>query len=187
MVTFRNWFRRRFSAKYRLAYTAAAEHYTAALAYLIVRVKPEMISRSAVPFRGVILYHSMEELEHKGVCYDLFNHYSGSYLTRIAAFIHLSLDLVVKIFMRYKFLLSQDGIWDRTHRKKTMEFLIGTGGIMRLMAGRILSYFKPRFHPWMYDDRQGVRDKFTGVMREAGIEDFLTAGPRIAAERERFA
>jgi len=172
MVDFRHWFRKRFNAKFRLAFTAAAEHYTAALAFLIVHVKPEVIARSNLPYRGVILYHSMEELEHKGVCFDLFKHFSGSYLIRVIAFLYLSLDLFLKVYKRFRYLLIKDGIWNANHKRQTIKFLLGKQGLLRLTFLRIMSYLLPSFHPWRYDDRIALRKNFQDVMHESGIADF---------------
>jgi predicted metal-dependent hydrolase len=175
MLGFRNWFRKRFRPKFRLAFTAAAEHYTASLAFLFVHVRPELITNSASPFREILLYHSIEELEHKAVCFDLFKHYSGNYLTYLLGFVYLSFDLFRKISKRFRYLLSKDHKWDKAHRKMLRKFLLGKGGLIRLSIKRILSYIRPGFHPWENDDRGNIRKKFSAIMETSGIQDFKMA------------
>jgi uncharacterized protein len=172
MKKFRDRFRKRHSPKYRLAFTAAAEHYTASLAHMFIHVVPKILTNSKLPYRAVLLYHAMEELEHKSVCFDLFRHFSGNYFMRFFAFIHLSFDLFGKVSIRLRYLLKKDGIWDRRIKQLAKQFFFGKQGIVRMFFPRIISYISPWFHPWKYDDRRLVDERFKQIRLEAEIADF---------------
>jgi len=172
MKDFRNQFRKQHSPEYRLAYTSAAEHYTASLAHLFINVIPEVLTDSEMPYKAVLLYHAMEELEHKSVCFDLFQHFSGNYFIRFFAFLHLSYDLFKKVSVRLRYLLEKDGIWDKKHKQLTNQFFFGKQGIVKKFFPRIISYLSPSFHPWKNDDRTLVDGKFGKIRNEAGITDF---------------
>ncbi len=172
MKEFRERFRKRRSPEYRLAFTAAAEHYTASLAHLFIHVVPKILTNTELPYRAVLLYHAMEELEHKSVCFDMFRHFSGNYFMRFFAFIHLSIDLFRKVSIRLRYLLKKDGIWDNKYRQLTRQFFFGKQGIVRKFFPRIISYISPWFHPWKYDDRKLVDEKFKQIRIESGIADF---------------
>jgi predicted metal-dependent hydrolase len=67
----------------QLAITAALEHYTATLAEVLLS-DPEaraMIDDDEV--RAMLLWHALEESEHKAVAFDVFQAVSGSYLIRV--------------------------------------------------------------------------------------------------------
>lgn len=169
---FRDRFRKRRSPKYRIAFTAAAEHYTASLAHMFIHVFPKLLTDSKLPYRSVLLYHAMEELEHKSVCFDLFMHFSGNYFTRFFAFLHLSFDLFRRVSDRLQYLLKKDGLWDKKYRKLARQFFFGKQGIVRKFSPRIISYLSPWFHPWKNDDRGLVDENFRQIRIEAGIADF---------------
>ncbi|CAN5574813.1 metal-dependent hydrolase [soil metagenome] len=66
----------------QLAITAALEHYTATLAYVLLS-DPEaraMIDTDEV--RSLLLWHALEESEHKSVAFDVFEEVSGSHRVR---------------------------------------------------------------------------------------------------------
>jgi predicted metal-dependent hydrolase len=172
MKEFRDRFRKRHSPKYRLAFTAAAEHYTASLAHMFIHVLPKLLTNSKLPYRSVLLYHAMEELEHKSVCFDLFQHFSGNYFIRFFAFLHLSYDLFRRVSDRLRYLLKKDGLWDKKYKQLTKQFFFGKQGIVKKFSPRIISYLNPWFHPWKNDDRGLVDEYFRQIRIEAGIADF---------------
>ena len=113
--SFRRWLRRRFSVSTRLGMTAAAEHYTATLAYLLLRSRSSLLPGMTGPFQALLLYHAMEEVEHKAVCYDLYQAVSGSYVRRVLTFLFITLDLWANVYVRNRYLLWVDGLDDREH------------------------------------------------------------------------
>ncbi|MDY6871752.1 MAG: metal-dependent hydrolase [Actinomycetota bacterium] len=73
----------RFSPEMRLAVTAALEHYTATFAEIILTNDEvqELIGDTEV--RPILLWHALEESEHKAVAYDVFKTVGGSERTRV--------------------------------------------------------------------------------------------------------
>ncbi|MEJ2250996.1 MAG: metal-dependent hydrolase [Candidatus Lokiarchaeota archaeon] len=169
----RIWFRKHTPAILRLALTAAAEHYTASLTFLFTHVKPRILTDSMKSFRGLLLYHAMEELEHKSVCYDLYQSLSGNYIGRLFGLLYVTFELALGIYIRFRYLLKMDGIWDRQHRRSFRKYLIGKGGVIRGLLFKIKSYIKPYFHPWQTDGRELINQKFQRDQKELGIEPFI--------------
>ena len=64
-----------------LAETAAAEHLTATMAEIVLR-NPDLAVEAAM---GVILWHALEECEHKAVAFDVYRAIGGSERERIRA------------------------------------------------------------------------------------------------------
>jgi uncharacterized protein len=170
--SFRRWLRRRFSVSTRLAMTAAAEHYTATLAYLLLHGGTSLLPGMRRPFQALLLYHAMEEVEHKAVCYDLYQALSGSYLRRVLTFLFITLDLWVNVHTRNRYLLWVDGLEDREHRRRNRAFYWGSPGLIRTMLPRLRDYFRPSFHPWQTDERAEIERTFGALRRELGIPAF---------------
>ena len=78
----RHWSRKHLSPLVRLSMTAASEHFTASIASIFLYQRPDLLENASEPFRSLLLYHALEEVEHKAVCYDLYNHPGGGYWLR---------------------------------------------------------------------------------------------------------
>ncbi|ULE32164.1 metal-dependent hydrolase [Mycobacterium sp. IDR2000157661] len=74
---------KRFSPEMRLAVTAALEHFTATFAEIILTSDEaqELIGDTEV--RPLLLWHALEESEHKAVAFDVFQTVGGSERTRV--------------------------------------------------------------------------------------------------------
>ena len=155
-----------------MAITAAAEHYTASIAFLFTHLKPDLLIRLPIQFRGLLLYHAMEELEHKSVCFDLFQNLSGSYIIQLFSFIFVTLDLIVNVYSRIRYLLKMDGIFDFKHRLKLCKFLFGKQGIATGLISKIKKFINPNFHPWKSDERKQVNKIFQKIQSELNIQPF---------------
>ena len=166
------WFRKHISAEWRLSITAAAEHYTASLAYLFTHVNQDLLMRGDAPFNSLLLYHAMEEIEHKSVCFDLSQMLSRSYLLRIIGFIFTTLDLAISIYMRMRYLLEKDGLWGWKYRVKVWKYFLGRSGLLKGLFPRIIQYLRPSFHPWMTDERKGIEFFFGNLFTKYQIEPF---------------
>ncbi|AUM13537.1 metal-dependent hydrolase [Ketobacter alkanivorans] len=158
------WSRKNLSALSRLAMTSASEHFTASLAHLFIYHRPDLVEKAGTPFRELLVYHALEEVEHKAVCYDLYQEANGGYFMRVSAMVFVTMDLLVRLRNRMRYLLEQDGLWDAKHRKATRELLWGRDGIMRALAPFLLQYFRPNFHPWETDERHDLLEKFSAEL-----------------------
>lgn len=154
------WSKKHLKPIWRLAMTAASEHFTASLAHLFIYKRPDFIEQAASPFRELLVYHAMEEVEHKAVCYDLYNEAKGGYFLRIAGMVFVTFDLLIRLRNRQEYLLKKDGQWTPENRKKARDLLWGKDGIMRVLAPYLLQYFRPDFHPWETDERRDLIAKY---------------------------
>lgn len=154
------WSKKNLSPLTRLAMTAASEHFTASLAHLFIYHRPDLIEKAGSPFRELLVYHALEEVEHKAVCYDLYQEANGGYWMRISAMVFVTLDLLVRLRNRMHYLLGKDGLWDVEHRRAVRSLLWGKDGIMRALAPFLMQYFRPGFHPWETDERRDLLEKF---------------------------
>src|SRR5436305_10779985 len=88
------WRERIQSEKFNLAVTAALEHYTATLAETILS-DPE--ARAEVGHEGVrhlLMWHALEEAEHKAVAFDVYKAVGGTERMRQAAMVVVHLNFI---------------------------------------------------------------------------------------------
>ncbi len=74
---------KRFSPAMRLSVTAALEHYTATFAEIILTSDEAQKLIGDTEVRPILLWHALEESEHKAVAFDVFQTIGGSERTRV--------------------------------------------------------------------------------------------------------
>ena len=141
-----------------LAVTMALEHYTAMMAAEFL-ANPQHFADSDPEVRDMWRWHAGEEIEHKGVACDTWNHatkdWSDGKRWRVRSIVMLS---VTVRFFKNRWadslaLLKQDGITGWKARWGLFKYLTVSPGAVRRIFPAWLAYFKPGFHPWDHDDR----------------------------------
>ena len=169
---FRTWARTHLDKMTRLSITIGAEQYTASMTKLFACDQPDLVFASAPLFQKIFLYHTMEELEHKSVCYDLYLKYHGGYLRRMLGMGFITYYIWTNVLRRHRYLLRRDGLWDRRHRHEYWMFYFGSNGILRALMPRLLEYARPSFHPWQSDERALFEETFGSRRKELQIPGF---------------
>ncbi|MCP9223743.1 metal-dependent hydrolase [Erythrobacter sp. LQ02-29] len=141
-----------------LAVTMALEHYTAMMAHEFL-ANPQHFADSDEEVRAMWQWHAVEEIEHKGVAFDTWNHatrdWSGWRRWRVRSLVML---MVTGRFFKNRWidtmdLLAQDGITGWRAKSGLLKYLLVKPGVIRRIFPAWLAYFKPGFHPWDHDDR----------------------------------
>ena len=134
--------------KLRLAMTAAAEHFTGVIAEQIA-FHPGFLRGVTDPqIKQLILWHAMEETEHRAVAFDLYKHTNGDYLTRALGMGIISAGIAPVVLVGMLSCLRQTG--QLTNRKAWAEFLVdywGPKGFFTQAVPELMKYFKADFHP----------------------------------------
>ncbi|PZT89936.1 MAG: hypothetical protein DI637_05405 [Citromicrobium sp.] len=154
-----------------LAATMALEHYTAMMASEFL-ANPEHFGDADPEVRAMWEWHSIEEIEHKGVAYDTWLHatreWSGWRRWKLRSLMML---IVTGRFFSHRWkdtleLLAQDGITGWKARWGLFKYLTVKPGVVRRIFPAWLAYFKPGFHPWDHDDRSLI-GKYDGDFEAA--------------------
>jgi len=145
-----------------LAVTMALEHYTAMMAAEFL-ANPKHFANADKEVRDMWRWHSAEEIEHKGVAFDTWNHatrdWTGWRRWKVRSLVMLT---VTARFFKNRWidslnLLEQDGITGWKAKWGLFKYLTVTPGIVRRIFPAWLAYFKPGFHPWDHDDRELIK------------------------------
>ena len=142
-----------------LAVTMALEHSTAMMAAEFL-AHPNHFKDADPEVRDMWRWHAAEEIEHKGVAYDTWNHATKDWTAwrrwKVRSLVMLT---VTARFFKNRWvdslnLLEQDGITGFKAKWGLFKYLTVSPGVVRRIFPAWLSYFKPGFHPWDHDDRE---------------------------------
>lgn len=142
----------------QLGITMALEHFTAIFAHEFLS-NPAPLATAGMGDPALWMWHSVEEIEHKAVAYDTWNHATREWSDFKRWWVRCLLMLrVTTRFLRNRSrdaleLMEQDGISGWRGRWKLAKYLVAKPGILRKIFPAWASYFKPGFHPWDLDDR----------------------------------
>ena len=141
-----------------LCVTVALEHFTAIFA-------KEFLTRPAAYVDGVIggpdlwLWHSVEEIEHKGIAFDTWlhatRHWSNWKRWRVRALVMFGVTVrfLHNRSVDARRIQAQDGVTGWRAMAAQLHYLFVKPGILRRIFPAWLDYFRPGFHPWDHDDR----------------------------------
>lgn len=142
----------------QLAATMALEHFTATFAHALL-ADPDILQGSPESLGRLWRWHSIEEIEHKGVAYDVFLHatrdLSRARRGRIRrwAMLLTTLHFMQTVRETTLMLLRQDGLKGLRARFGLFSWLWLKPGLYRRLVGDYVIFFRPGFHPWQIDDR----------------------------------
>ena len=134
--------------KTRLAFTVAAEHVTAIMGSYIIN-HPEFLDNMEQPFKDLLLWHAVEEVEHKAVAFDVYMECEGDvkYLQKITK---ISTRLLhYRLFRNMLVLAFGTKHWTSFRDfKNCMKWMFGKDGMWRALRKPYKDFFTEGFHPW---------------------------------------
>ena len=134
------------SLKWRLAYTAGFETMTIGVTEWLINDRKRLFSDADPNVASFILWHMVEETEHKNVAIDLYNHlYGDHYLSRLRGLLAASLHVVKYSRLAYIRMLKKDGLWTNW-RSRTKLWRMAARFLVRV-APAMLRSLKPNYHP----------------------------------------
>jgi uncharacterized protein len=145
-----------------VAATMALEHFTAILAHELLK-NPGHLAGADPEAADLWRWHSVEEIEHKGVAYDTWLYATRNWPRwkrwKVKAKVML---LVTRNFLVDRTagsleLMRQDGVTGIRAWGLLLWYLWVRPGMFRKIASAWLKFFLPRFHPWNEDDRYLLR------------------------------
>ncbi|MGB1580917.1 MAG: metal-dependent hydrolase [Nevskiales bacterium] len=145
---------------FQLAFTVALEHYTAIISYDTISSR-ERQDKFSVETRHFMLWHMMEELEHKAVAYDVYKEQVGNYLVRTGTMAPIAIGLFPVLAAIQLYILKVDGqltlknLWKY---RKGIASIYGPRGLMSRITPAVLDYFRPGFHPDDHDSQAMLQD-----------------------------
>ena len=105
------------SLRARMAYTAGFEAMTLGITHWLVDYRQPLFGGADSRVASFVLWHFVEECEHKCVAHDVYEALYGrglsAYFTRVVGVLHGSLDVMWYSMRGYRAILKHEGLWFR--------------------------------------------------------------------------
>jgi len=137
----------RFLSRF-LAFTAGGEHVTAFMGEDFL-ARPGMWSKNSdLNLDALWKWHAAEEVEHKAICFDVYQEISGKRWRRCLALFLISLPTLFAITALQFYFLGKDRLLLKSATwKNYARFMFGKGGYMRNLVKEYYRYIQKDFHP----------------------------------------
>jgi len=152
-----------------LASTVAVEHFTASFGESFLQGK--LVKNVEGPLGDLWRWHSLEELEHKSVAFDVYRQIGGDNKMRTTV-MRLSMMILFWDVMKVaiKILRHDQQLWKWKTVKSMAKFLFSKQGFIRIHVPAYKAFFRDDFHPWDIDNRpllEHWQEKLAPVMAAA--------------------
>jgi uncharacterized protein len=138
--------------KVQLAITAALEHYTATLAETLLTDERARALLGETEVRSMLLWHALEESEHKAVAFDVFQTVVGDERLRIRAMRFINVAFLGDvIFQTVLSLLADRAAYNPRRLLRSLLELRHSPFLSRDVVRRIRDYNRIGFHPDDHD------------------------------------
>lgn len=143
-----NWLTRHLPPRFNLAVTAAIEHYTAVIAETLLTDPRAQDLLGENEVRSTLLWHALEESEHRAVAFDVYRTVGGTEHLRIWAMRLTTADFVIGALINILASLARDPAAYNPRRLFTsIAALRHSPFARREVVARIRAYNRPGFHP----------------------------------------
>ncbi|RMI33682.1 metal-dependent hydrolase [Nocardia stercoris] len=141
-------YERRLSPLTCLAFTAALEHFTAIFAETLLGDERAQALLGTTEVRSMLLWHAIEESEHRSVAFDVYRAVGGSERRRIAAMraimVLFTSSLVIHTFVS---LLGDRAAYNPIRLGRSLAALRHSPFLSPKVLRRVGSYNRRGFHP----------------------------------------
>lgn len=147
---------KRMPPKLRLAYTAALEHYTATIAEALLTKPAAQALLGETEVRSVLLWHALEESEHKAVAFDAYRAVGGTERMRVWGFRIMTVGLLglVVIATVLSMLLTDRSTYHPLRTLRSIARLRHSPFLERDVIEHLRAYSRPGFHPDDFDSTE---------------------------------
>ena len=131
-----------------LAMTAALEHYTAALAETLLTDERAQALLGTTEVRSMLLWHALEESEHKAVAFDVYRAAGGSEKLRIRVMRMVTFGFLVRVVLFTIMSMAGDrSAYNPVRLVRSLLALRHSPFLSREVVQRIRAYNVVGFHP----------------------------------------
>jgi len=143
------------SLAFNLAYAEGFECMALAVGRMLIANREFLFGESESGVASLVLWHFVEEIEHKNVTYDVFNHLHGNYFRRV----HGVLFALTHIFLLtrggYQALLKADGLWNNLRSRLALAWVLVR--VFSSLTPKLLRILLPGYNPRQVRDPPWAR------------------------------
>ncbi|HVK98593.1 MAG TPA: metal-dependent hydrolase [Dongiaceae bacterium] len=167
MKTMNKWMRKYQTPAQQLAGTVCGEHITALMADFALRNPGLLLDITPDPVRTTSAWHSIEELEHKGVAFDVYDQLVGD-----RKLLQRTMRVMLVFFVGQN-ILNALQMMPRTGQITNWKMWREAYGTLRAMIrfsrADYRDFFKPDYHPWQHDCRDTLNAARQRYLNEPAV------------------
>ena len=138
------------SLAWRLAYSAGFETMTMGITEWLINDRETLFQDADPTVTSLVLWHMVEETEHKSVAYDVYQAVSGRYWLRLAGLLWGSLHVGLMSRRAYIAMLKKDGLWHDLRSRIRLWRMVGR--FFRKAGSAMLRALSRNYHPDKVED-----------------------------------
>jgi len=153
--------------KFNLAYACGFETMALCVGHWLVCDRDHLFSGSDTRVASLILWHFVEEIEHKSVAFDAYQAVYGSYFYRIYGTLFATLHVMKFSRKAYRLMLRKDGLWGNlSSRWKLVKMILR---FLSNMIPPLALACLPGHHPAKVKDPQWCRDWISAYQQDGNV------------------
>ena len=133
------------SLEFNLAYAEGFESMALAIGEMLIEDREHLFGDSESGVASLVLWHFVEEIEHKQVAFDMFEHVAGGYFRRVHGFLYATWHIFGLTRRGYQALLKEDGLWRNLRSRLALARLLAR--IFANMTPKLLRILVPGYDP----------------------------------------
>ncbi len=138
------------SLEFNLAYAEGFESMALAIGQMLIADRRFLFGDSESGVASLVLWHFVEEIEHKNVAYDVFEHLAGNYFRRIYGLLYATAHIMWRTRGGYQALLKEDGLWRDRRSRVALGLLLLR--IFAQLTPKMLRIMVPFYNPRQVKD-----------------------------------
>lgn len=143
------------SLTFNIAYAEGFEAMALTIGHMLVEDREFLFSNGTPSVSSLILWHFVEEIEHKCATYDVFKALDGRYGWRIYGLLYATIHIMARTRQGYRAMLIEDGLWFTWSSRLRLYALLAR--IFARLLPRMVRILKPSYDPREVPDPEWVR------------------------------
>ena len=133
------------SLTFNIAYAEGFEAMALTIGHMLVEDREFLFGGADPAVSSLILWHFVEEIEHKCATYDVFKALDGRYRWRIYGLLYAMIHIMARTRQGYRALLIEDGRWYTWSSRLTLYRLLAR--IFAKLIPRLARVMRPGYNP----------------------------------------
>lgn len=143
------------SFTFNIAYAEGFEAMGLTVGHMLVEDREYLMGNADPAVASLVLWHFVEEIEHKTVTFDVFKALDGRYWWRIYGLAYATTHIFFRTWQAYRQLLIEDGRWSSLKNRLTLYGLLAR--MFRKLLPRLARILKPSYDPRQVEDPSWVK------------------------------
>ncbi len=144
------------SFTFNIAYAEGFEAMGLTVGHMLVEDREYLLGNADPAVASMLLWHFVEEIEHKTVTFDVFKALDGRYSWRIYGLLYATTHIFFRTWQAYRQMLIEDGRWYHMSNRLTLYRLLAR--MFGKLLPRLARILKPSYDPRQVEDPAWIKE-----------------------------